>query len=586
MDVTESYRVLELEIGAARGEMDAAYCRLVERWHPDRAAACGPDAVREAKRRVQEINEAYHTLAKIAPNSKNASPFLTSSASSGGGLKIKPKILPLTGGEPSLGHAPPPPPPPPADSWAARSGSAASPLSTPESASFPPPGITPSPSGRASDPATQAASTPPKPPSEPRGTVKPFYEPPSADESPLRRFGPAILSVATIILVLFFLGKYTFSSTGSGSKNSRSSAVDPKTTGRLMVKSNLANVTIEAKRLPSPGDATSASITGSIDESLSGLPAGTYAVTARAEGWPEVHGEATVEVEQTTEVVLNFTGGSLRLDSDPTGATVRQGAAVLGRTPLVIPNLPPGECQLALEYPSWPVASFKTTIAGGAESTGMVRLPQGKLIMDTTPTGTTVLMDGRALGQTPLTVEQFPAGTKKLALQAADFPPLEISVTLEDRGELKIHPTLGSVFPGLDPAALLRAVWVPDDPDKIAPPLDGVTGRFQSRNGIVKNLNRKWLFENWMSKRYCFTGIVKSLDPVSGQIEFVEQSSDLSRYRILAILSAGARSDPDLLAQLTKGASFTFYGRLSAVEEPRWPSKVITFEFSPADPLR
>jgi hypothetical protein len=126
--------------------------------------------------------------------------------------------------------------------------------------------------------------------------------------------------------------------------------------------------------------------------------------------------------------------------------------------------------------------TFQTTITENVEATATVRLPHGKLTVQTTPPGATVLLGGRAVGPTPLTRERVSAGTKKLTLQAKDFPALELSVTVVDRGDVKISPALGSAFPVLDPAAL--------------------------------------------------------------------------------------------------------YGRLTAVEEPRWPSKVITFEFSSEEPLR
>jgi len=206
--------------------------------------------------------------------------------------------------------------------------------------------------------------------------------------------------------------------------------------------------------------------------------------------------------------------------------------------------------------------------------------------VETSPPGVTVLLKGQTLGQTPLTMERFPAGTRKLTLQARDFPLLELSVTVEDRGDVKVHPALGSAFPVLDPAALLRAVWVPENPDRLSPSFDSTTGPAQPQNGIVRNLNRKILYENWLRQRYCFTGTVKSYDRANGQVEFADQPSELSRYRVRAKLSAGARNDPDLAAQLSKGATFALYGTLSAVEEPHWPAKVITFEFSAAEPLR
>ena len=404
----------------------------------------------------------------------------------------------------------------------------------------------------------------------------------------VRRLGPAALAlVAVVFLVIVSLRGCSKS---PEEKQAAQAALVAQTTGRLVVKSNRANTTIEATRLAAPGEAASVGVKGSEDgaaeQTLAGLPPGKYAVTARAEGWPEIHQEANVTAAQTTEVAFNFKSGSLRLDSVPTGAIVRAGGNVLGKTPLVIPQLPPGECQLSLEYPSWPVAAFKTTITESVEAAATVRLPHGKLTVESSPPGATVLLGGRALGQTPLTLERVSAGTKKLTLQSKDFPALEISVTVEDRGEIKVRPVLAAGFPELDPTALLGAVWVYDDPNQLAPRVDSVAGPYEPRNGIVKNLNRKRLYESWLGKSYRFTATVKSYDRDSGQIEFAEQKCELSRYRVLAVLSPEAHRDKDLAAQLTKGATFAVYGTLSAVEEPHWPAKVITLEFSPAEPLR
>jgi hypothetical protein len=400
--------------------------------------------------------------------------------------------------------------------------------------------------------------------------------------SPRRRFAPVILAAALILVLL--LGKAAFPS--AGSKGAGTRGPDPQTTGRLLVKSNRADATVEAARTASGGEAPAASVSGAAGQTLSGLRPGKYVLTARSAGWPDLSQTTTVEAGQTTEVAIDFKGGSLRLDSDPSGAAVRLGEDVIGRTPLLIPLLPPGESRLSLEYPFWPAVAVKATITADVESTATVRLPHGKLIVESSPAGATVLLGGRTLGQTPLTVEQIPAGPKKLTLQGKDFPPLELSVTVEDRGEVKVSPALGSAFPGLDPEQLLRDVWVPNDPDKLAPPNDGMSGPSAPRNDIVRNLNRKKLYERWMRKTYCLTGVVKAYDRDSGQVEFAEQRSELSRYRILAKLGPESYKDKELAARLTKGATFALYGRLTAVEEPRWPFRVITFEISAAEALR
>ncbi len=611
MDVKESYRILELEIGATRAAVDDAYCRLIERWHPDRATAGGPEAAREAQRMVQAINDAYNTLAKIAPGTVqpavSPTPVKLLPPPPAGTMVAtgKPTLKPLSPGQLAEGRPPAPPPP---GAWAARPPTAIGvtppppPASTPapSPAKFLPPlpaaAKTPSPPPRT--PPTAATAPPPAPTPNPAPSAleRPATQPEAISDlrskalaiydrlfpvgSPRRRFGPVIVAAVLILLVL--LGKCALPSPGSA----KAKGPDPKTTGRLVVKSNLADAAINATRVTSPSDASTASFDGLVNQPLAGLPPGRYTVTARADGWPDTLKVVSVEAGQTTDAAVNFKSGSLRLDSDPTGAAVRQGATVLGHTPLVVPMLPVGECQLSLEYPAWPVHSFKAAITENVETVATVRLPYGKVTVNTDPPGVMVLMGGKAVGQTPLSIERFPAGTRKLTLQAKNFPPLVVPVTVEDHGDVTVSPALGTAFPVLDPAALLRNVWVPNDPDRISPPFDGLSGPSKPKNGVIKNLNRKKLYENWLLHRYGFTAIIKSYNRSDGQIEFAEQQSDLSKYRVLARLSDRARDDPDLTAQLTKGATFSLYGRLSAVEEPRWLSKVITFELSAAEPLR
>jgi hypothetical protein len=392
---------------------------------------------------------------------------------------------------------------------------------------------------------------------------------------------------ALVLLVLLFAKCVSKSPEQISADRARRIA---ESTGRLAVTSDRPNTTIEVSELPEPGKTASAprkgAEEGAAEQVLAALTPGKYTLTARTHGWPDVSQVVTVDAARTTYAAVHFKSGSLRLESEPNGAVVRWGETELGKTPLTIAQLPPGECQLEVQFPAWPAVSFKTAITENVESTATVHLPNGALTVESTPAGAAIRLGGRVVGQTPKTFDHLPAGPNKLNLKAADFPALDVTVTVEDRGTAKINIMLGAGFPLLDPEALLRDVWVADNPDKLAPPSEGLTGPFQAKNGIVKNLHRKKLYENWLRKSFRFSSSVKFYDRDSGQIEFAEQKGDLSKYRVLAKLSPGARNDKDLVAQLAKGATFTLYGHLTAVEESRWPTKVITFEFSDAEPLR
>lgn len=555
MDVKESYRLLELEIGASRAAIEAAYFKMMERWHPDRLpAGSSPTAVQEAQRMVDQINEAFRTLDKIAPKAAASAPT------------------------PPVG-APPPPPKSRISTLAADLISESNPVPKPK-----PPVSTPAPT-------PAQVETPPAPAPEPTPAPEP------ADESlratiekmlpadPKKRLGVIVGAVAALLLLVILVG------TCSSKPTRRKAEVDPATTGRLVVKSNRANATIEVTRTPAAGEAATAAVrgaaTGATEQVLAGLPPGRYVLLTRSEGWPDLRQDLTLTAGQTTEVTATFKTGSLRLDSIPGAANVKFGETLLGKTPLTVPQLPVGETTLSVEYPGWPARPVKVTIAEGTEASEIVRLPHGRLVVESVPAGATILLGTRNVGQTPATFERIAAGTWKVTLQAKDFTPVEQAVTITDEGEAKVSQTLKSSLPVLDPAATLAAVWLDSIGRKndLSPDFNQPIN-FRPKNGIVRNLNRKALFENWLAKRFRYTGTVKAYTPDNGIIEFSDENGEKSKYVVLAQLTPAARADKDIVAQLTKGATFALYGRLSAVEEPRWPAKVISFEITGAEPER
>ena len=353
-----------------------------------------------------------------------------------------------------------------------------------------------------------------------------------------------------------------------------------KTTGALVVKSNLATAAIKV------AGADGAVREGQAGQPVANLPSGKYTVTATLEGWPEVRGEATVTAGQTTELALNFPSGSLKLDSTPTGATVKLGKSnVLGKTPLTVPQLPVGNITLSLEYAAWPALPHTVAITENQETTATVRLPHGRLTVDSFPSGAMVVLEGKTYKQTPLFFFPIAPGTKKLTLQMKDFPPLEVSATVTDGQETKIRPVLAMAFPLLDPAELLRTVWIKDDPSQVAAPQNQSTGIYRPKNDIVKNIQRERLYNRWQHKSYRFSGPVKSYDAATGKLEFAEQKSELARYRVVAELKPGTKSplpvqkDPKDKTPVVLGV----YGRLTAVEEPAWPMRVFTLELTDAE---
>lgn len=484
----------------------------------------------------------------------------------------------------------------PKDPAPGRNKPALNPASAPAPKTSAPPPTKPLPSPAAGAPPSAAtpepaAPAPQAPAGQQAGTVPPdlgtkltaYYNILFTPGSPHRRYGPLIVAVAVLFFLL--LGKCAITAAFTKSPEQIKAAQAKhlaETTGTLVVKSNRPNTMLEAMPVPAaPEAAVKGAEEGAAEQTLAALPPGKYTLTARSEGWPDLKQDVQVDAARTTEVTFHFKSGALKLDTDPTGTTVRLGKLVLGKTPLLIPQLPAGECQLTLEYQSWAAVPYKTVITENQETAATVHLPHGKLTVDSVPAGATVVLEHRSYQKTPLFFDPISAGPKKVTLQMKDFPPLEVSVTVVDGEETKIRPALGTAFPVLDPAELLRAVWLPDD----STVLRATTGIYRPKNDVVKNLRREWLYNVWLRKIYRLSGPVKSYDAASGRLEFAEQKSELARYRVVAQVKAGTKSPvpPKKDPKDKEPVVLAVYGRLTAVEEPAWPARVITFELSDAD---
>lgn len=58
------YTVLEISKSATDAELKSAYRSMVKKFHPDKVANLGEAAVKEAEKRIKQINEAYEAIKK------------------------------------------------------------------------------------------------------------------------------------------------------------------------------------------------------------------------------------------------------------------------------------------------------------------------------------------------------------------------------------------------------------------------------------------------------------------------------------------------------------------------------------------
>jgi hypothetical protein len=118
-------------------------------------------------------------------------------------------------------------------------------------------------------------------------------------------------------------------------------------------------------------------------------------------------------------------GGSLRIESDPTGAEVKLNGTARGVTPLAL-TVPPGDYTLTLQHGANSKA-LPVSVTDGASTvyhvaladTARVAVPEtGHLTVASDPPGSEVLVDGEPRGLAPLTIRDLSVGQHRVLVRA------------------------------------------------------------------------------------------------------------------------------------------------------------------------
>ncbi len=151
--------------------------------------------------------------------------------------------------------------------------------------------------------------------------------------------------------------------------------------------------------------------------------------------------ERPVEPEPTTVVqAVVEKNGSIAVETEPVGAQVSVDGKPLGPAPLVFPDATPGEHVIEATLAGYqPVKRTVTVSAEGDRLMIVLSLPadvkkkveaqKGKLTLSTDP-WTHVSLNGKALGDTPLTEVPLPAGRHRLQL-SNETAKIDLAIEVE-----------------------------------------------------------------------------------------------------------------------------------------------------------
>jgi TonB family protein len=140
-----------------------------------------------------------------------------------------------------------------------------------------------------------------------------------------------------------------------------------------------------------------------------------------------------------TESPAPATTGTLRVETQPAGATVTVNGEARGVTPVDIADLPLGTYEVKLELKGFETRT-QTVELSVDSATGLVILPlakqspslvQGTVDVLSTPFGAAVSVDGTRVGVTPLQELKLKAGTRRIEVVKEGYEPFTQTLKVE-----------------------------------------------------------------------------------------------------------------------------------------------------------
>jgi len=94
---------------------------------------------------------------------------------------------------------------------------------------------------------------------------------------------------------------------------------------------------------------------GQLPDTLQNLPVGSYQLTVWQHDWKLQPITLTIHDQENVQKEIKFPYANLTINSVPSGATVRTGHTVLGKTPLSLPEFRPGDANFSVDLPPYTV---------------------------------------------------------------------------------------------------------------------------------------------------------------------------------------------------------------------------------------
>ncbi|HEU5081623.1 MAG TPA: TonB family protein [Opitutaceae bacterium] len=197
--------------------------------------------------------------------------------------------------------------------------------------------------------------------------------------------------------------------------------------------------------------------------SMKDLRLGRYSLTISLAGYDNEQRDIDIKANEVTDlgtIKLHRQVGSVEITSDPNGLDyeLKPAASLFvnpsdvrkGQTPVTLNDVPAGSYQLTITKPGWQAYTATVSIERNNVAKAHGTFVGGTIVINSTPSGATVLRDGNSVGTTPLTLNDVTPGDVTFTISQRGYDNATVSGKVESGKTLTLNGTL------LDPERVMK----------------------------------------------------------------------------------------------------------------------------------
>lgn len=171
---------------------------------------------------------------------------------------------------------------------------------------------------------------------------------------------------------------------------------------------------------------------GKLPAQVHDVRVGAYRLTVVRKGW-KFRSQITVSRNGITTNKTEFPYGSIEVTSDPTGMTVLTNGVEIGKTPMTLQELIPGQYTLTVTDRENELTADAIVSVGPKEAAKHAFVfHYGTVQLSSKPAGATVIRKEKEVGKTPLTLNHIPVGKSSVELRLDGYVSTNLLVGVSE----------------------------------------------------------------------------------------------------------------------------------------------------------